>query len=79
MSPLRTLRQIIAPTGRHRAAPETPRDSLLDDGQFEQLLEDGEIEANDLAHCPVERRTTFHAMHTDGSRTCWTCASTTGE
>lgn len=81
MSPLRVLRQMIAPTGKHRAAvglaEEFPLDTLLDEGEFEQLLADGEIEANECAPCPTCSRTTFHAMHTDGSRTCWPCGTTT--
>ncbi|WP_372352674.1 hypothetical protein [Streptomyces sp. KL116D] len=82
-----TTRGLFRGTGQHRAtapaaAPaidldETPRDTLLDEGEFEQLLADGDIEANECAPCPTEQRTTFHAMHTDGSRTCWTCGTTT--
>ncbi|MFB7711638.1 hypothetical protein [Streptomyces sp. NPDC056105] len=72
MSPLRVLRQIIAPTGKHRATA-----GVLDEAELEQLLADGDIEANECAPCPTCTRTTFHAMHTDGSRTCWTCNTTT--
>ncbi|MEV5977545.1 hypothetical protein [Streptomyces sp. NPDC052114] len=79
---------MFRPTGRHRydePAPlagldEIPRDGLLgllDEGQVEQLLADGDIEANEQAFCGVEQRTTFHALHTDASRTCWTCGTTT--
>ncbi|MGD6750951.1 hypothetical protein [Streptomyces sp. BH105] len=79
-----TIRGLFRPTGQHRAvsAPvfdldDVPRDALLDDDQVEQLVADGEIEANECAPCPGCERNTFHAMHTDGSRTCWTCATTT--
>ncbi|MFJ9037419.1 hypothetical protein ACIRF8_12630 [Streptomyces sp. NPDC102406] len=88
MSPLRTLRQIIAPTGRHRAPAAvleqgplleetTPREPLLEETALEQLLAVGDIEPIECAPCPTCERTTFHAMHADGSRTCWTCRTTT--
>ncbi|MEL3949479.1 hypothetical protein [Streptomyces sp. LNU-CPARS28] len=44
-----------------------------DDGLLEQLLADGEIEAMDRAYCPVHERVVAHALHTDGSQTCWDC------
>ncbi|MFE5681688.1 hypothetical protein [Streptomyces sp. NPDC056512] len=91
MSPFRHLRQIVKPTGRHRSRTdllerhvpleqlleETPRAAVLEDSHLEQLLADGDIEANECAPCPTCTRTTFHALHTDGSRTCWTCNTTT--
>ncbi|MFI1677006.1 hypothetical protein [Streptomyces sp. NPDC020607] len=92
MSPLRTLRQLLAPTGRHRGRPEeleqraaleqlleetSPLEALLEESTLELLLEDGEVEANECAPCPTCARTTFQALHTDGSRTCWTCGTTT--
>ncbi|MFZ3556434.1 MULTISPECIES: hypothetical protein [unclassified Streptomyces] len=82
----RAVRRFVRGTGRHRPGStpkpavdlhEMARDALPDEGEFEQLLADGEIEANECAHCPTCARTTFHAMHTTGSRTCWTCATTT--
>lgn len=88
MSPLRTLRQILRPTGRRRAVDHTvpladlldeaPAGTpLLDNSEFEELLAAGDIEANECAPCPACCRTTFHAMHADGSRKCWTCGTTT--
>lgn len=82
------LRGLIHPTGRHRApAPvlehevlieeETPREALLEETALEQLLAAGDVEPNECAPCPACERTTFHAMHADGSRTCWTCSTTT--
>ncbi|WP_327671887.1 MULTISPECIES: hypothetical protein [unclassified Streptomyces] len=79
-----TTRNLFRGSGQHRAktapavAPEDlPRDVLLDEADVDQLLADGDIEANECAPCPACERTTFHAMHTDGSRTCWTCGTTT--
>jgi hypothetical protein len=70
MSPLHALRQLVKPNGR---PPATAGRGVLDEASLQELLTDGDIEANDYDHCPYEQRTTFHALHTDGSRTCWTC------
>ncbi|WP_405960758.1 hypothetical protein OG235_27725 [Streptomyces sp. NBC_00024] len=40
---------------------------------LDELLDGGEVEANDFDWCPEEQRTRFHALRTDGSRRCWTC------
>jgi hypothetical protein len=32
---------------------------------------------SEFRHCPEEDRSTFHAIHADGSRTCWTCLTCT--
>ncbi|WP_393075113.1 hypothetical protein [Streptomyces sp. LN704] len=51
-------------TGRHRgprAADPAPADT----------------EPGEFRYCPEELRTTYHAIHDDGSRTCWTCRTTT--
>ncbi|MDX2763363.1 hypothetical protein PV729_45515 [Streptomyces europaeiscabiei] len=42
---------------------------------LDELLDGGEVEANDFAWCPTERRTRFHAIRRDRSRRCWTCAT----
>lgn len=91
-SPIRVLRQIVAPNGKHRdrlrrplllpdepfPAPAEPvRYSLLDEDELEQQLEAGDVVANEFADCPACERNTFHAMHRDGSRRCWTCSTTT--
>ncbi|MFB7461233.1 hypothetical protein [Streptomyces sp. NPDC056188] len=78
----------LQPTGKHRA-PAAPRQSrvqvevagggaVLDDVVLERLLDTGEVVANESAPCPCCGRTTFHAMHRDGSRRCWTCGTETG-
>ena len=60
--------------GRHRA----PRvRAVLDEVSLDELLDGGEVEANDFEYCPAEGRTTFHAIRTDGSRRCWTCTCET--
>ncbi|MCX4827137.1 hypothetical protein OG746_26915 [Streptomyces sp. NBC_01016] len=77
----RAVRAFVRGPGRHRhggrPTPIEQRPVLLDDADVDQLLADGDIEANECAPCPCCSRTTFHAMHTDGSRTCWTCGTTT--
>ena len=42
---------------------------------LDELLDRDEVEANDFAWCPTERRTRFHAVRRDRSRRCWTCAA----
>ncbi|MET7436610.1 hypothetical protein ACFYQQ_00980 [Streptomyces sp. NPDC005496] len=66
-SPLRVLRQIVAPAGRHRPGATQPT----------PLLRPDDLVANKAAYCPAEQRTTFHGMHRDGSRHCWTCRTNT--
>ncbi|MFD9445000.1 hypothetical protein [Streptomyces sp. NPDC060001] len=78
------------PSGRHRAKrplllPDVPlaeqtqpiRHAVLDENQLTQMLEADEVAVNECADCPACGRTTFHAMHRDGSRRCWTCATWT--
>lgn len=78
MSPMRVLRQIVAPTGRHRRAELAgPGREVLDEVRLEELLDAGEVVANEVAPCPGCGRSTFHAMHRDGSRRCWTCSTAT--
>lgn len=60
--------------GRHRA-PSVG--TVIDEVSLDELLDGGEVEANDFLFCPAERRTTFHAVRVDGSRRCWTCACET--
>jgi hypothetical protein len=87
--PLRVLRQIVAPTGRHRPrrevllpdepfpAPSEPvRRGVLTETELSQLLDTEEIVANESADCPACERNTVHAMNSDGSRRCWTCGTT---
>jgi hypothetical protein len=62
-SPLRVLRQIVAPTGRHRPKPV--------------LLDADEIATHEDADCPRCERATAHAVNRDTSRRCWDCGATT--
>ncbi|MFC5202803.1 hypothetical protein [Streptomyces kaempferi] len=66
-SPLRVLRQIVAPAGKHRPGVVHPAPLLRPDDAL----------ATEAALCPAEERTTLHALNRDGSRTCWTCRTTT--
>lgn len=61
-------RHWLRPTGQHR-----------DDGlvALADRIALGDLDANDSAWCPACTRRTFHALHTGGSRTCWTCNTTT--
>lgn len=83
---LRVLRQIVAPTGRHRPRrpvllPDEPipaaavpvRHVVLEESELEQLLDSGDVLANEFDTCPAEQRTTFHALYRNGLRKCWTC------
>jgi hypothetical protein len=53
-------------TGRHRTGTPAPLINLPMDA-----------EPGEFAPCPAEERETYHAVHADGSRTCWTCKSWT--
>lgn len=90
-SPIRVLWQIVAPTGRHRPkhlrllpdmpyeAPSMPvAHAVLSEAELRLLLDTDQVVANESAPCPRCRRATFHGMNRDGSRTCWTCGTTTG-
>lgn len=87
-SPLRVLRQIVAPNGRHRARPLLLPDEPipprtepvphvgLTEAQLYQLFDDGEAEVLAGAHCRCCNQTTSHAMGRD-SRRCWECGTET--
>ena len=62
MTVRRCLRQIVSPTGRHRA----PRAI--------EMLRPAEV--NDLAHCPACKRDTMHAFQ-GSTRTCFDCRTET--
>jgi hypothetical protein len=86
-SPLRVLRQIVAPNGRHRPRPVLLPDepipalteplgrAVLTEEQLLQLFDDGEAAVLESAPCPVCDCTTSHAMSRD-SRRCWDCGTT---
>ncbi|APY88215.1 hypothetical protein DCW30_05645 [Streptomyces alfalfae] len=78
MSPLAAVRRLLHSLDHHQPATPLADAELLDEQALAAALADGDVEANDWAHCPTEGRTRFHAIHTDGSRTCWTCRTTTG-
>ena len=55
------------------AGPRPRTSSVLDEVSLAELLDGGEVEANEFARCPAEQTTRFHAIRNDGSRRCWTC------
>ncbi|MFD5031668.1 hypothetical protein ACFWM0_14820 [Streptomyces sp. NPDC058405] len=65
------FRGLIRPTGHHRAAPAQDMSPLAD------AIAAGDAEPGAMAWCPEEERTTYHALHADGSRRCWTCNAET--
>ncbi|MFD7016050.1 hypothetical protein [Streptomyces sp. NPDC059928] len=62
------MKPLFRGRGRHRATASAP-----DLAPLAALIEAGEADSNDSAWCAEEARTTYHAIHADGSRTCWTC------
>ncbi|MFJ1667422.1 hypothetical protein ACIOK4_13740 [Streptomyces bottropensis] len=85
-SPIRFLRQVVAPNGRHRARPVLLPDEpippraepvpcqVLDEDTLHRLLNGGDAEVLECADCPVCDRITAHAMGPD-SRRCWVCGT----
>ncbi|WP_433916896.1 hypothetical protein [Streptomyces sp. NBC_01744] len=59
------------------AVPPGPLDDFPDRADFAELEELGEVDAVDFYLCPSERRHRPHAIHADGSRTCWHCGHNT--
>ena len=89
-SPIRVLRQFVNGGGKHRPRrvvllPDVPpvpaaepiTGTVLDEDTLEVLLDGGDVVANESAPCPTCKRTTYQALHRDGSRCCWTCGVTT--
>ncbi|MFH9072732.1 hypothetical protein [Streptomyces alboflavus] len=88
-SPFRVLRQIVAPTGRHRPRPlllpDVPIDppagpvacGVTDEDTLALLLRSEKVVGTEVAHCAECESETAHAMNRNGTRTCWTCSSTT--
>ncbi|GAA3717932.1 hypothetical protein [Streptomyces tremellae] len=58
-------RRALQPTGAHRAPRPAPASPYPDS------------EPTARAWCPECARTEAHALHLDGTRTCWTCHTTT--
>lgn len=52
---------------RHMVTPVAPRPTRL-------LMRPGK--ATDVGWCPAEKQERLHEYHADGSRTCWTCRTT---
>lgn len=85
-SPLRVLRQIVAPNGRHRPRPvllpdepippriEAVPSVVLTEAQLYQLFDDGEAEVLTAARCPSCNCMTPHAMGAE-KRRCWECGT----
>jgi hypothetical protein len=88
-SPIRVLRQIVAPNGKHRLKPLLLPDEpmvppagpvlhdVLDEDELARLLDEGAAEPIECAPCPCCYRITAHAMNRDGSRRCRTCGTET--
>ncbi|MFD3574734.1 hypothetical protein [Streptomyces sp. NPDC058644] len=72
---IRDLENRVASLVEQHDAVTTRR--ALNEAELDELLRAGDAVANDYAHCPAEERTTFHAIHADGSRRCWTCNAIT--
>ena len=84
---MRVLRQLVAPTGKHRGRPVLLPDepvparsepivhSVLDEAQLYRILHDGTAEVLESAECPCCDRFTAHAVQADGGRRCWTCGT----
>ena len=85
-SPLRYLRQVVAPNGRHRARPLLLPDEpipprtepvphvVLDEDTLLRLLNEDAAEVLECADCPVCDRITAHAMGRS-TRRCWVCGT----
>ncbi len=58
------------------APAAVPGHGLLDEGELEQLLADGQVDGADRAYCPAHQAYTGHLLHTDGSQTCIPCGHT---
>lgn len=78
MLPAGTLVARNWPTWERKPLPKPKVRSVY--VSLDELLDGGEVEANDFDWCPEEQRTRFHALRTDGSRRCWTysCESLAG-
>lgn len=65
------LAGLVRPRGHHRAAAAPDMTPLA------AAIAAGDAEPGAMAWCPEETRRTYHALHADGTRTCWTCRTTT--
>ncbi|MCP3817801.1 hypothetical protein NLX86_06525 [Streptomyces sp. A3M-1-3] len=63
---------VIRPRGRHRAVP-----APVDMTPLADLLAAGEAEPGEFRYCPEELRSTYHAIHVNGGRRCFTCNTET--
>lgn len=76
MLPAVTILGRNLPTWERKPLPK-PKVRAVDFVSINELLDGGEVEANDYAWCVVEQRTRFHAVRRDSSRRCWTCSAET--
>lgn len=86
-SPIRVLRQIVAPNGRHRSKPvllpgepipatgEPLTHAVRSEAELFRMLHDGTAEVLESEECPCCDRFTAHAVRPDGVRRCWTCGT----
>lgn len=65
------LTGLVRPRGHHRAAPAPDMTVLA------AAIATGDAEPGAMALCPAEQVDRYHALHADGTRTCWTCRCTT--
>lgn len=63
----------VARGGKHRAPGLAPATGTAEN----EAPPAGRAGLSRPALCPAEQRTTLHAFHGDGSRTCWTCSTST--
>lgn len=63
------LTNLVRPRGQHRSTPDMT--------VLEAAIATGDAEPGAMAWCPECARSTYHALHTDRSRTCWTCRTET--
>ncbi|MET9517004.1 hypothetical protein [Streptomyces sp. NPDC002994] len=66
------LVSLVLPRGKHRASRVE-----ADLAPIAALLAAGQLDNNDTAWCDTCPGRRVHAFHPDGSRTCWTCTTTT--
>lgn len=85
--PIRVLRQIVRPNGRHRSRPLLLDETFLQpdvpvhgtavsEAELAHLIDEGAVEPLESATCPVCNRYTPHARQADNRLRCWECGTT---